>query len=268
MTIGRHHPGTRGQPGPLVGPVVEGCCADYKVECRVAVREVLGGSGREAQPIVARGPLGDVDHGVRRVYANQLVSGGGLRGELTQQIAGPAPHVKDTPGRRNASQGELRGAVGYLSVQSPEPAILVAWRTLTERPNVPDSECNGKIKQAYGLAFDQKSRLIAAQKGMSSTQRQQTERDAGRKAEIATVKEFLGGVPIDHFVEVTLVAFYQIAQVVQPITVCVNENTQDSYSGANFHKGYQQINASQAMAFVRQRGSSELAGQLGSGALT
>ena len=28
------------------------------------------------------------------------------------------------------------GAVGYLSVQSPEPAILVAWRTLIERPNV------------------------------------------------------------------------------------------------------------------------------------
>jgi hypothetical protein len=28
------------------------------------------------------------------------------------------------------------GAVGYLSVQSPEPAILVAWRTFIERPNV------------------------------------------------------------------------------------------------------------------------------------
>ena len=63
----------------------------------------------------------------------------------------------------------------------------------------------------------------------------------------------LGGVPVDHFVEVTLVAFYEIAQVVQPITVCVNANTQDSYSGANFHKGLQQINAAQALAFVRQR---------------
>ena len=117
----------------------------------------------------------------------------------------------------------------------------------------PDRQCNGKIKQAYGLAFDQESRRLVSQAGLTGTQRQQKERDAGRKAEISTVKQFLGGVPIDHFVEVTLVAFYQIAQVVQPITVCVNENTQDSYSGANFHRGRQQISASQALAFVRQR---------------
>ena len=39
----------------------------------------------------------------------------------------------------------------------------------------------------------------------------------------------------------------------QPIIVCVNADTQDSYSGANFHKGRQHINASQALAFVRQR---------------
>jgi LCP family protein required for cell wall assembly len=117
----------------------------------------------------------------------------------------------------------------------------------------PDRQCVGKIKQAYGLAFDQESRRLAIQPGLTGTQRQQKERDAGRKAEISTVKQFLGGVPIDHFVEVTLVAFYQIAQVVQPITVCVNENTQDSYSGANLHRGRQQISASQALAFVRQR---------------
>jgi LCP family protein required for cell wall assembly len=117
----------------------------------------------------------------------------------------------------------------------------------------PDGECMGKIKQAYGLAYDQASKILVKKTALSGVQREQEERDAGRKAEIATVTQFLGGVPIDHFVEVTLVAFYQIAQVVQPITVCVNENTSDSYSGANFHKGYQQINASQALAFVRQR---------------
>jgi hypothetical protein len=60
-------------------------------------------------------------------------------------------------------------------------------------------------------------------------------------------------VPIDHFIEVTLGAFFQIAQVDQPITVCLNNDTSDSYSGADFHRGVQQINASQAMAFVRQR---------------
>ncbi len=117
----------------------------------------------------------------------------------------------------------------------------------------PDGECMGKIKQAYGLAFDQESRRLVSQPGLDRAQRQQKERDAGRKAEVTTVSQFLGAVPIDHFVEVTLVSFYQIAQVVQPITVCVNANTVDRYSGANFHQGRQQINASQALAFVRQR---------------
>ena len=117
----------------------------------------------------------------------------------------------------------------------------------------PDGECTGKIKQAYGLAFDQESRLLAGQSGLDRTQKQQKERDAGRKAEITTVAQFLGAVPIDHFVEVTLVSFYEVAQVVQPITVCVNEDTQDRYSGASFHHGRQQVGASQALAFVRQR---------------
>ena len=117
----------------------------------------------------------------------------------------------------------------------------------------PDGQCIGKIKQAYGLAFDQASRRLAGQSGLDRTQRQQMERDAGRKAQITTVTQFLGEVPIDHFVEVTLVSFYEIAQVVQPITVCVNEQTQDHFSGASFHQGSQQIDASQALAFVRQR---------------
>lgn len=117
----------------------------------------------------------------------------------------------------------------------------------------PDGVCKGKIKQAYGFAFDQRAKQLVAQGVTDPVQREQQARDAGRKAEIDTVRQFLGGVPVDHFVEVTLVAFFQIAQVVQPITVCVAEDTQDSYSGANFHKGQQQINAEQAVAFVRQR---------------
>ena len=61
------------------------------------------------------------------------------------------------------------------------------------------------------------------------------------------------GIPIDHFVEVTLAAFFQIAEVVQPLTVCLNDDTSDPYSGADFERGVQEIDAAQAMAFVRQR---------------
>lgn len=116
----------------------------------------------------------------------------------------------------------------------------------------PDGECMGKIKQAYGLAFDQAANRLT-QQGVTGLSREQQARDAGRKAEMDTVRQFLGGVPIDHFVEVTMAAFFQVSQVVQPITVCVKEDTQDTYSGAKFHAGRQQISAEQAIAFVRQR---------------
>ncbi len=120
-------------------------------------------------------------------------------------------------------------------------------------PGCPDGTCKEKIKQAYGLAMDQEARLLVKQGIPDSPAREQQERDAGRQEEIKTVSQFLGGVAIDHFVEVTLVAFYEIAQVVAPIPVCVLYPTSDNYSGANFQAGQQELNAAQALAFVRQR---------------
>ena len=117
----------------------------------------------------------------------------------------------------------------------------------------PAGVCEGKIKQAYGLAFDQESRRLTKEGGHSKEEAQQLARDAGRRTQVATVQKFLGDVPVDHFVEITMAAFYQIAEVVQPITVCVKQDTQDSYSGANFRAGQQQVSAAQAVAFVRQR---------------
>ena len=136
---------------------------------------------------------------------------------------------------------------------SKATSISIPRDDYVDFPDTPDGTAEGKIKQAYGLAFDQANRQLRAQGVTDPVTLEQRSRDAGRTAEIHTVREFLGGVPIDHFVEVTLMAFYQIAQVVQPITVCVNEDTTDSYSGADFHAGRQQITAAQAVAFVRQR---------------
>ena len=110
-----------------------------------------------------------------------------------------------------------------------------------------------KIKEAYGYGFAaEKTSLVNAGKADDDTT-YQAARDAGRKAEIATVTQFLGSVHIDHFLEVTMAAFYQTAQAIAPITVCVNRATQDTFSGADFKAGIQQIDAKQAMAFVRQR---------------
>ncbi|MCX2747059.1 LCP family protein [Arthrobacter sp. MI7-26] len=110
-----------------------------------------------------------------------------------------------------------------------------------------------KIKEAYGYGFAaEKTSLINAGKPDDDAT-YQAARDAGRKAEIATVTKFLGSVHIDHFLEVTMAAFYQTAQAIAPITVCINRATQDTFSGADFKAGMQQIDAKQAMAFVRQR---------------
>jgi LCP family protein required for cell wall assembly len=132
-------------------------------------------------------------------------------------------------------------------------AISIPRDDYVSLPGSPDGVAKGKIKQAYGLAFDQERQRLVAAGVTDQASLEQRSRDAGRAEELDTVSQFLGGIPIDHFVEVTLVGFYQLAQVVAPITVCLNEDTKDSYSGADFHHGYQQINAAQAVAFVRQR---------------
>jgi LCP family protein required for cell wall assembly len=117
----------------------------------------------------------------------------------------------------------------------------------------PDGVSKEKIKQGYGLAKDAKERQLANQ-GITDRQTVESQgREAGRKQTIDDVRQFLGGIPIDHFVEVTLVGFYDLAQALGSITVCLQGPTQDSFSGANFIKGQQQLNAAQALAFVRQR---------------
>lgn len=110
-----------------------------------------------------------------------------------------------------------------------------------------------KIKEAYGYGFAAEKTALTGAGKPDDDATYQAARDAGRKAEIATVSKFLGSVHIDHFLEVTMAAFYQTAQAIAPITVCINRATQDTFSGADFKAGMQQIDAKQAMAFVRQR---------------
>jgi LCP family protein required for cell wall assembly len=139
----------------------------------------------------------------------------------------------------------------------PITAVSIPRDDYVDLFGCPGSVCKGKIKQAYGLAYQQSLNAQAAGNSDGAgatdlTAREQTAREAGRKAEIGTVNDLLG-ISVDHFVEVTLGAFLQITKVVQPITVCLNADTVDSYSGADFHQGVQRIDAAQAMAFVRQR---------------
>ncbi|MCU1527349.1 MAG: LytR family transcriptional regulator [Frondihabitans sp.] len=135
----------------------------------------------------------------------------------------------------------------------PAVGISIPRDDYVNIPGSPDDVSTTKIKEAYGLELDQTLRHLVNTTNLPHAAAYQQARAAARQEEISTVSQFLGGVPINHFIEVTMAAFYQIAEAVQPITVCVKEATSDPYSGAKFTAGYQQLDASQAVAFVRQR---------------
>jgi LCP family protein required for cell wall assembly len=143
----------------------------------------------------------------------------------------------------------------------PITAISIPRDDYVELAGCPTDDCKGKVKQAYGMAYQNaldnaesngSSKKHSAPTPQDEAAQEQMGREAGRKAQIETIRRLLK-IPIDHFLEVTLSAFFQLAQVVQPITVCLNADTVDTFSGANFRQGVQEIDAAQAMAFVRQR---------------
>jgi LCP family protein required for cell wall assembly len=74
----------------------------------------------------------------------------------------------------------------------------------------------------------------------------------GARLLIQTVQN-LTGLTINHWVRVSLLGFYNIAQALGPIQVCLNHAVNDPYSQADFPAGVSTLNAHQALAFVRQR---------------
>jgi len=122
-------------------------------------------------------------------------------------------------------------------------------------PTAYDGQSQGKIDQAYGLALAaEESQLRAQDPGLSQDQVAFQGNEAGRAAEVATVEQ-LTGVHIDHFAELNLDGFYELAKVVGGVEVCLLDPVPyDPYSGFSAaHAGYQHLNAKEALAFVRQR---------------
>ncbi|MBO0879218.1 MAG: LCP family protein, partial [Mycobacterium sp.] len=167
-------------------------------------------------------------------------------------------------GRQDSGEGDADALILlHLPARgAPATAISIPRDDYVDLAGCPTSDCRGKVKQAYRFAYQRVMDRdgsgsgepdTASAEAQDSVSKEQTAREAGRKAEISTVKRLLQ-VQIDHFIEVTLVGFFQIARVVEPITVCLNEDTSDRYySGAEFRRGIQHISGAQAMAFVRQR---------------
>ena len=113
----------------------------------------------------------------------------------------------------------------------------------------------GKIDQAYGVSMAAKENELRTQDpGMSPNQVAYQGNEAGRAATVATVEQ-LTGVHIDHFAEINLDGFYELAKVLGGVEVCLNHAVPyDPNSGFYAHKaGYQHLSAAMALAFVRQR---------------
>lgn len=110
-----------------------------------------------------------------------------------------------------------------------------------------------KIKEAYGLAKADEDTRLTARGVTDPAVREQQSRESGRRSTLTTVQNLLR-IPIDHFAEVNLIGFYDIAAALGPLEVCLNSPVDDSeYSGASFPSGRQFLDAAQALAFVRQR---------------
>lgn len=109
-----------------------------------------------------------------------------------------------------------------------------------------------KIKEAYGLTkADTEQKLVDEGVGDQETLEKQG-REAGRAATLKVVQS-LTGVPIDYFAEINLAGFYDLAESLGGVQVCLNSAVSDDYSGADFRAGTQTLDAQQAVEFVRQR---------------
>jgi LCP family protein required for cell wall assembly len=122
-------------------------------------------------------------------------------------------------------------------------------------PTAYDGQSQGKVDQAYGLALAAEESQLRSQSPVPSQDQIAFEgNEAGRAAAVATVEQ-LTGVHVDHFAELNLDGFYELAKVLGGVEVCLNHPVPyDPNSGFYAaHAGLQHLDAKMALAFVRQR---------------
>lgn len=118
--------------------------------------------------------------------------------------------------------------------------------------DLPDHLGKHKIKEAYGRAKEAAEEKARSGGVSDPAQLEHLGREAGRQAAVEAVQDLLG-VQVDHFAEINLAGFYDLADALGGVTVCLRAPAHDDYSGANFPAGVQTLDGQQALAFVRQR---------------
>ena len=118
--------------------------------------------------------------------------------------------------------------------------------------DLPEGLGQHKIKEAYGRAKAAAENAATASGTTDHGRLEQLGREAGRKAALEAVQDLLG-VEVDHFAEINLAGFYDLANALGGVRVCLRHAVQDQYSGADFPAGVQTLDGAQSLAFVRQR---------------
>lgn len=99
-----------------------------------------------------------------------------------------------------------------------------------------------KLNAAYSLGYNS----LAADAGPA-------DRDAAGAQQLVRTISSLSGLEIDNYVQVDLLGFYNLTEVVGAVEVNLCAAVQDSFSGVDLPAGVQEISGADALAFVRQR---------------
>ena len=113
-------------------------------------------------------------------------------------------------------------------------------------------EGNMKINGVYTAYKTKKAEELGAEGITDPTRVEEESKQAGRQALISDVAS-LTGITVDHYAEVGLLGFVLLTDAVGGVDVCLNDDVNDPYSGANFHAGEQVLSGPDALSFVRQR---------------
>ncbi|WP_407671117.1 LCP family protein [Nocardia stercoris] len=166
---------------------------------------------------------------------------------------------KDILDQLHAGDGEEGGynANSLILVHIPKDLKKITAFSIPRDDYVPVTGIPGydhaKIKESYGLAKYYAEQKLEAQGVTDKVELEHKGREAGQKSVLQTVKA-VTGVPINRVAEVSLVGFYDLANILGGVDVCLNHAVDDEfYSGAVFPAGPQHLDAANALSFVRQR---------------
>jgi LCP family protein required for cell wall assembly len=155
--------------------------------------------------------------------------------------------------RAGGSDGELNtDSLIFVHIPNDGSKAVAISLPRDSYVDIPGGYGTHKINSAYARAMLQARKDLQKQGITDPKELDVKANQAGAKELISTV-EALTGSTIDNYAAINLLGFSDITQAIGGVDVCLADNVNDSYSGANFTKGVHTISGVQALEFVRQR---------------